>query len=267
MKMSDQSYKVPTVSEMAAKNETPEILFWVGCAGSFDDRYKKVTIAFTKILNAVGIKFAVLGPEETCTGDPARRAGNEFLFQMQAMNNITVMNGYNIKKIVTACPHCFNTIKNEYPELGSNYEVNHHSMMLQQLINEGRIKMKEGGEFKGKKITYHDSCYLGRANGVYEAPRAVLEALDADLVEMKRCRTKGLCCGAGGAQMFKEPEQGKKDINIERTEEALSTGASTVAVACPFCLTMMSDGVKNKERETDVKVKDLAELIAESQGL
>ncbi|HEY5691221.1 MAG TPA: (Fe-S)-binding protein [Cyclobacteriaceae bacterium] len=265
--MSDLSYTVPTVAELAAKNESPEILFWVGCAGSFDDRYKKVTIAFTKILYAVGVKFAVLGREETCTGDPARRAGNEFLFQMQAMSNITVMNSYNIKKIVTACPHCFNTIKNEYPELGGNYEVIHHSMMLQQLINEGRIKMKEGGEFKGKKITYHDSCYLGRANGVYEAPRAVLEALDADLVEMKRCRTRGLCCGAGGAQMFKEPEKGNKDINIERTEEALSTGASTVAVACPFCLTMMSDGVKNKEREADVKVKDLAELIAESQGL
>lgn len=265
--MSDQNHRVPTMAELAAKNETPEILFWVGCAGSFDDRSKKVTIAFTKILNAVGVKFAVLGPEETCTGDPARRAGNEFLFQMQAMNNITVMNGYHIKKIVTACPHCFNTIKNEYPELGGNYEVIHHSMMLQQLINEGRIKMKEGGDFKGKKITYHDSCYLGRANGVYEAPRSVLEALDADLVEMKRCRTTGLCCGAGGAQMFKEPEKGNKDINIERTEEALGTGASTVAVACPFCLTMMTDGVKNKEREAEVKVKDLAELIAESQGL
>lgn len=265
--MSDLKYSVPTVAELAAKNETPEILFWVGCAGSFDDRYKKVTVAFAKILNAVGIKFAVLGPEETCTGDPARRAGNEFLFQMQAMNNITVMNGYNIKKIVTACPHCFNTIKNEYPELGGNYEVIHHSMMLQQLINDGRIKMKEGGEFKGKKITYHDSCYLGRANGVYEAPRAVLEALDAELVEMKRCRTTGLCCGAGGAQMFKEPEKGNKDINIERTEEALNTGATTVAVACPFCMTMMSDGVKNKEKENEVLVKDLAELIAESQGL
>ncbi len=259
--------KVPTVAEFAAKNETPEILFWVGCSGSFDDRYKKVTVAFVKILNAVGIKFAVLGPEETCTGDPARRAGNEFLFQMQAMNNISVMNGYNIKKVVTACPHCFNTIKNEYPELGGNYEVIHHSQLLQQLINQGRIKMKEGGVFKGKKITYHDSCYLGRANGVYEAPREVLKTLDAELVEMKRCRTTGLCCGAGGAQMFKEPEKGNKDINIERTEEALNTGATTVAVGCPFCLTMISDGVKNKEKENEVVVKDLAELIAESQGL
>lgn len=265
--MSEENYAVPTVAEMAANNESPEILFWVGCAGSFDDRYKKVTKAFVKILSTVGIKFAVLGPEETCTGDPARRAGNEFLFQMQAMSNITVLNGYNIKKIVTACPHCFNTIKNEYPELGGNYEVIHHSTYLQQLINEGRVKMKEGGSFKGRKITYHDSCYLGRANGVYEAPRKVLESLDADLVEMKRCRSTGLCCGAGGAQMFKEPEKGNKDINVERTEEALKTGATTVAVACPFCMTMMSDGVKNKEKENEVQVKDLAELIAESQGL
>jgi len=265
--MSEENYAVPTVAEMAANNESPEILFWVGCAGSFDDRYKKVTKAFVKILSTVGIKFAVLGPEETCTGDPARRAGNEFLFQMQAMSNITVLNGYNIKKIVTACPHCFNTIKNEYPELGGNYEVIHHSTYLQQLINEGRVKMKEGGSFKGRKITYHDSCYLGRANGVYEAPRKVLESLDADLVEMKRCRSTGLCCGAGGAQMFKEPEKGNKDINVERTEEALKTGATTVAVASPFCMTMMSDGVKNKEKENEVQVKDLAELIAESQGL
>ena len=258
---------VPTLAEMTAAGESPEILFWVGCAGSYDDRYKRVTKAFVKILNACGIKFAVLGTEETCTGDPARRAGNEFLFQMQAMNNIQVLNGYGIKKIVTACPHCFNTIKNEYRELGGDYDVIHHSAFLQQLINDGRIKLEGGGSFKGKKITYHDSCYLGRANNIYEAPRAVLEALDADLVEMKRCRTTGLCCGAGGGQMFKEPEPGKKDINIERTEEALATGAQTIAVACPFCMTMMSDGVKGKEREADVKVKDLAELIAEAQGL
>ena len=258
---------VPTVADLAAKGESPEILFWVGCAGSYDDRYKRVTKAFVKILNAVNIKFAVLGTEESCTGDPARRAGNEFLFQMQAMSNIQVLNGYGIKKIVTACPHCFNTIKNEYAELGGNYEVIHHSAFLQQLINEGRIKLEGGGSFKGKKITYHDSCFLGRANNIYEAPRAVLESLDADLVEMKRCRTTGLCCGAGGAQMFKDAEKGKKEINIERTEEALATGASTIAVACPFCMTMMSDGVKNKERESDVKVKDLAELIAEAKGL
>ena len=258
---------VPTLAELKAKNESPEILFWVGCAGSFDDRYKKVTRSLVKILQAAGIRFAVLGPEETCTGDPARRAGNEFLFQMQAMTNITLLNGYGIKKIVTACPHCFNTLKNEYPDLGGNYEVLHHATFLQQLIDEGRIKMQGGGHFQGKKITYHDSCYLGRANGVYEAPREVLMALDADLVEMKRCRTTGLCCGAGGAQMFKEPEKGTGDINIERTGEALATGATTIAVACPFCMTMMSDGVKNKNREADVKVKDIAELIAEAQGL
>ncbi len=258
---------VPTMAELAAKGESPEILFWVGCSGSFDDRAKRVTKAFVKILNAVGIKFAVLGTEESCTGDPARRAGNEFLFQMQAMSNIQVLNGYNIKRIVTACPHCFNTIKNEYPELGGSYEVIHHSTFLQQLINAGKIKLSEGGSFKGKRITYHDSCYLGRANNIYEAPREVLQALDADLVEMKRCRTTGLCCGAGGAQMFKEPEKGNKDINIERAEEALLTGASTIAVACPFCMTMITDGVKNKEKEADVKVKDLAELIAEAQGL
>ena len=257
---------IPTMAEMAAKNETPEILFWVGCAGSFDDRYKRVTRAFATILNSLEIRFAVLGTEETCTGDPARRAGNEFLFQMQAMNNIQVMNGYGIKKVVTACPHCFNTIKNEYPELGGVYEVLHHSQFLQQLLNDGKLKV-EGGSFKGKKITYHDSCFLGRANNVYEAPRAVLQALDADLVEMKRCRTTGLCCGAGGAQMFKEPEKGNKDINVERTEEALATGAQTIAVACPFCMTMMNDGVKNKEREQDVVVRDLAELIAQAKGL
>ena len=258
---------VPTVVELTAKGEAPEVLFWVGCAGSFDERAKRVTRAFVKILNAVGTKFAVLGTEETCTGDPARRAGNEFLFQMQAMNNITVLNGYNIKKIVTTCPHCFNTLKNEYPELGGNYEVIHHTTFINQLIAEGKIKMKEGGSFKGKKITYHDSCYLGRANNIYESPREVLEALDADLVEMKRCRTTGLCCGAGGAQMFKEPEKGRKDINVERAEEALATGATTIAVACPFCMTMMSDGVKNKDKEAQVNVKDVAELVAESQGL
>ena len=255
------------MAELAAKGESPEILFWVGCAGSFDDRYRNVTQAFAKILSKVGINYAVLGPEETCTGDPARRAGNEFLFQMQAMANIQVLDGYEVKKIVTACPHCFNTLKNEYPALGGNYEVIHHSTFLQQLIDEGRIKLKGGGEFKGRKITYHDSCYLGRANNIYEAPRKVLEALDAELVEMKRCRTKGFCCGAGGAQMFKDAEKGNKEVNIERTEEALQTGASTIAVACPFCMTMMSDGVKNKEKEGQVQVKDLAGLIAESEGL
>jgi Fe-S oxidoreductase len=255
------------MAEMLSQGESPEVLFWVGCAGSFDERYKAVTVAFTKILNKVGVKFAVLGPEESCTGDPARRAGNEFLFQMMAINNIQVLNGYEVKKIVTACPHCFNTIKNEYPQLGGNYDVIHHSQFLQQLINEGKIVLKGGGGFKGKKITFHDSCYLGRANDVYEAPREVIKALDVELVEMKRCKTKGLCCGAGGAQMFKEPEHGKKDINIERTEEALATGASAIAVGCPFCLTMMTDGVKNKEKESEVQVLDLAELLAKDMGI
>ncbi len=263
----EKALKIPTMEEMAAAGKEPEILFWVGCAGSFDDRYKKVTIAFIKILNEVGVDFAVLGPEESCTGDPARRAGNEFLFQMQAVTNIETLNAYNIKKIVTACPHCFNTIKNEYPAFGGNYEVIHHSTFLQQLINEGKIKLKDGKEFKGKKITYHDSCFLGRANGIYEAPRKVLEELDADLVEMKRCKKNGLCCGAGGAQMFKDAEPGRKEVNIERTEEALQTGAGVVAAACPFCLTMMTDGIKNKEKENEVKVLDLAELVAISKGL
>ena len=265
--MEDLNIKVPTMAEMVQSGQTPEVLFWIGCAGSFDDRYKSVTKAMVKIMNKVGISFAVLGTEETCTGDPARRAGNEFLFQMQAMANIQVLNGYEVKKIVTACPHCFNTMKNEYPELGGNYEVIHHSTFIQQLINDGKITLQGGGKFKGKKITFHDSCFLGRANNIYEAPRNVLEALDADLVEMKRCKTKGLCCGAGGAQMFKDAERGNKEINIERTEEALATGANIIAAACPFCMTMMTDGVKSKEKEQEVKVKDIAELIAEAQGL
>ncbi len=255
------------MADLAAQGKQPEILFWVGCAGSYDDRYKRVTQAFVKILNAINIDFAVLGTEEACTGDPARRAGNEFLFQMQAAANIQVLNGYEIKKIVTACPHCFNTIKNEYPELGGTYEVIHHSTFLQQLINDGKLKLAGGGSFKGRKITYHDSCYLGRANNIYEAPREVLESLDADLVEMKRCRTRGFCCGAGGAQMYKDAEPGREEVNINRTKEALATGANTIAVACPFCMTMMSDGVKNQEKEGEVQVKDLAELIAEGRGL
>ena len=255
---------VPTMSEMMAAGETPEILFWVGCAGSFDQRAQKITKAFASILNKVGVKYAILGKEEMCTGDPVRRAGNEFMFQMMAYQNIQILNGYGIKKIVTACPHCFNTLKNEYPELGGSYEVIHHTTLLQQLIDEGKIKMKEGGEFKGKKITYHDSCYLGRANNIYEAPRKVLEILDAELVEMKRCKTKGLCCGAGGGQMFKDAEKGTKEVNIERIEDALETGATTIDVACPFCMVMMSDGVKNKEKEDSVKVYDLAELLLEA---
>ena len=259
--MEDQIKNIPTLADLTQQNKSADILFWVGCAGSFDERYKSVTVAFTRILQAAKVNFAILGEEETCTGDPARRAGNEFLFQMQAMANIQNLNAYGVKKIVTACPHCFNTLANEYPELGGTYEVVHHSQLLQELIDQGKIKMKEGGDFKGKKITYHDSCYLGRANNIYEAPRKVLEVLDAELVEMKRCRTKGVCCGAGGAQMFKEPEKGNKDINIERTEEALETKAETIASACPFCMTMLTDGVKNKDKENNVKVLDIAELI------
>ncbi|MFM8592536.1 MAG: (Fe-S)-binding protein [Sphingomonadales bacterium] len=253
---------VPTVAELIAQGKSPEILFWVGCAGSFDQRAQRVTKAFAQILDQVEINYAILGKEECCTGDPARRAGNEFLFQLMAYQNIQVLNGYGIKKIVTTCPHCFNTLKNEYPELGGNYEVIHHTTLLQQLINEGRIKLKGGGTFAGKKIVYHDSCYLGRANGIYEAPREILEWLDADLVEMKRCRSNGLCCGAGGAQMFKEEEKGDTRINTERSQEALATGAGIIAAACPFCNTMLSDGVKLAEKEEQVQVLDVAELIA-----
>ena len=255
---------VPRMAEMIAAGETPEVLFWVGCAGSFDQRAQKITKAFATILFKVGIKYAILGKEEMCTGDPARRAGNEFIFQMMAYQNIQVLDGYGVKKIVTACPHCFNILKNEYPELGGNYEVIHHATFLQQLINEGKIKMKEEGNFKGKKITYHDSCYLGRANNIYEAPRKVLEALDIDLVEMKRCKSNGLCCGAGGAQMFKEEEKGDIRINTERTKEALSTGASIIASNCPFCMTMLTDGIKVNEREENIKVMDIAELVEAS---
>src|SRR6266498_3891780 len=256
--------KVPTAAQLLANNETPEILFWVGCSGSFDQRAQKITKAFTKILEKTGIKYAILGKEEMCNGDPARRAGNEFLFQMMAYQNIQTLNNYGIKKIVTACPHCFNIFKNEYPVLGGNYEIIHHTVFLQQLINEGKIKLKEGGSFKGKKITYHDSCYLGRANDIYEAPRKILEELDAELVEMKRCRSKGMCCGAGGAQMFKEEEKGNTRVNFDRTNEAISSGANIVASACPYCMTMLTDGVKNAERESEIRVMDVAELIAES---
>lgn len=255
------------MAEMLATGEKPEVLFWVGCAGSFDQRAQKITKAFAAILQHLQIKYAILGKEEMCTGDPARRAGNEFMFQMMAYQNIQVLNGYEVKKIVTACPHCFNTLKNEYPVLGGHYEVIHHATFLQQLIDEGKIKMKEGGVFKGKKITYHDSCYLGRANNIYEAPRKVLEAMDVSLVEMKRCRSNGLCCGAGGAQMFKEEENGSVRINIERTDEALETGATVIAAACPFCNTMMTDGVKNREKEQEVAVLDIAELVAQSLGM
>lgn len=252
------------MADYAAEGQSPEVLFWVGCAGSFDDRAKRITKSFCNILNKIGVEFAVLGQEESCTGDPAKRAGNEFLFQMMALTNIEVLNAYQVKKIVTACPHCFNTLANEYPSLGGNYEVLHHTQFLKQLMDEGRLKV-ENGSFRGKKITFHDPCYLGRANGEYEAPRQLLEKLDADLVEMKRCRKNGLCCGAGGAQMFKEPEKGDRDINIERTEEALATNPSIIATGCPFCNTMITDGVKHFNKNQEVEVKDIVELLDENQ--
>ena len=258
--------KVSTLAECMAEGRSPEILFWVGCAGSFDERAKKITKAFVKILHNAGVDFAVLGAEESCSGDPAKRAGNEFLFQMQAMTNIEVMNAYEVKKIVTTCPHCFNTLKNEYPELGGKYQVIHHTQLLRDLLDDGRMTIAEG-TFKGKRITYHDPCYLGRANNIYEAPRELIKKLDAELVEMKSCKSRGLCCGAGGAQMFKEPENGKKDINIERTEQALETQPDIIAAGCPFCNTMLSDGVKNKEKEDSLAVLDLAEMIATAKDL
>lgn len=254
------------MAEMLASNKTPEVLFWVGCAGSYDDRAKKITKAFVKLLQKAQVSFAVLGTEESCTGDPAKRAGNEFLFQMQAIANIEVLNAYEVKRIVTACPHCYNTIKNEYPELGGKYEVVHHTEFLQALLEEGRITIA-GGAFKGKRITFHDPCYLGRANDVYEAPRELLQKLEAEIVEMKHCKSNGLCCGAGGAQMFKDAEKGDKEIFVARTEEALETKADIVATGCPFCNTMITDGVKNKEKEGSVQVLDIAELLANANDL
>ena len=257
---------VPTAEELAKQGKTPEILFWVGCAGSFDQRAQKVTIAFVKILNELNINFAILGKEESCTGDPARRAGNEFVFQMQAQQNIQILDSYKVKKLVTTCPHCFNILKNEYPALGGTYEVMHHTQLLQELIHNGQLKV-QGGAFNGQTVTYHDSCYLGRANEVYEAPRALLKELDVNLVEMQRAKSKGLCCGAGGAQMFKEDEPGDKRINTERTEEALSTGAQVVAANCPFCITMLQDGLKEKEQQNKVMVLDLSEMIVQANNL
>ena len=261
-----EALKVPTMAEYLSEGKKPEVLFWVGCSGSFDDRAKKITRAFVKLLHEAKVDFAVLGTEESCTGDPAKRAGNEFLFQMQAATNIEVLNGYEIKKVVTACPHCFNTIKNEYPALGGNYEVMHHTQFLRSLLEEGRLKV-EGGKFKGKRITFHDPCYLGRANNEYEAPRDLLRKLEVELVEMRKCKRNGLCCGAGGGQMFKEPEPGNKDVNIERTEQAMEVQPEIIAAGCPFCNTMMTDGVKNKHKEDEIAVMDVAELIANAKDL
>jgi len=264
--MSDRKRVVPIMSELASEGKEPDILFWVGCAGSFDDRAKKVTVALTKILNELNINFAILGNEEKCSGDPARRAGNEFLFQMTAQQNIMTLNMYNVKNIVTACPHCYNILKNEYPVLGlKNVKVLHHSQYLQQLIDEGKLKV-DGSEFKGKTITYHDSCFLGRANNVYEAPREVLESLDVELTEMKRSKSNGLCCGAGGAQMFKEDEKGEKRINQERADEIIETSADIVTANCPFCITMLQDGLKseNDKRANPIMVLDLSEMIVQA---
>jgi len=257
---------VPTLASLEAEGKKAAVVFWVGCAGSFDDRAKKITKAFVKILNHTQTSFAVLGTEESCSGDPAKRAGNEFLFQMQALQNITTLDRYGVTKIVTTCPHCFNTLKNEYPELGGHYKVMHHTQFLKSLIKEGSLKV-EGGMYKGKRITFHDPCYLGRANKIFEAPRSLIKKLDAELVEMKSCKTKGLCCGAGGAQMFKDAEPGNKEVNIERTEQALDTQPNIIAAACPFCNTMMTDGIKNKKKEDTVKIMDVAELIANANNL
>jgi Fe-S oxidoreductase len=253
---------IKTMAEFAAAGEQPEFLFWVGCAGSFDDRHKKVTRAFAEILQKVGISFAVLGTEESCTGDPARRAGNEFLFQMQAMANIEVLNLYAVKKIVTACPHCFNTLKNEYPTLGGNYEVIHHSQLLAELISAGKIKASDDTALE--QVAYHDSCYLGRANGVYEAPREIISGLKKEVIELKSCRTKGLCCGAGGAQVFKEPEAGGEDVQVKRVQEMVDSGVTKVALACPFCMVMVQDGLNKVGKEKHIQVVDLAELVQQS---
>ncbi len=263
--MSDK-LKVHTMSDYFAEGKIPEVLFWIGCAGSFDDRAKKITKAFVKILNSIDVDFAVLGQEESCSGDPAKRAGNEFLFQMQAISNIEVLNSYDVKTIVTTCPHCFNTIKNEYPSLGGNYKVYHHTQFLKKLLNDGRLKIK-GGSYKGKRITYHDPCYLGRANNEYEAPRELIAKLEAELIEMKRCKSNGLCCGAGGAQMFKDAEKGNKEVNIERTEDVKETNTEVVATGCPFCNTMLTDGAKAIEEERKISVMDISELIAKAQDL
>jgi len=266
MHSSLQKINVPTMAQYAAQGKRPEILFWVGCAGSFDDRAKKITKALVRLLDQADIDFAVLGTEESCTGDPAKRAGNEYVFQMQAMTNIKTLNGYGITKIVTACPHGFNTLKNEYPELGGHFEVVHHTQLLRSLMEEGRLKV-DNGKFKGKRITYHDPCYLGRGNGEYEAPRNLLQKLEVELVEMKRSKSRGFCCGAGGAQFFKEPEPGDKDINVERVEEAIGIRPEIIASGCPFCTNMLTDGIKAKNKEDDVKVMDIAEMIANAEDL
>jgi Fe-S oxidoreductase len=251
--------EVKTMQQLASEGRKPDYLFWVGCSGSYDPRAQKISVALVKVLNAAGVDFAILGDEEVCTGDPARRAGNEFLFQMLAHQNIGTLDQYGITRIVASCPHCFNTLKNEYPALGGHYEVIHHTQLIQQLIADGKIKLKDDAE--QTVVTYHDSCYMGRVNGVYEVPREVLGQLKVELKEMSRSRSNGLCCGAGGAQMFKEDEPGDKRINVERVEEAMQTGAKTIVANCPFCMTMLSDGVKNADKQDEVMVYDLSEMV------
>ena len=259
--MNMNKLSVKTMAEYFAEGKSPDILYWVGSAGSFDDRAKKITKAFVKILNKAQISFGVLGTEETSTGDAAKRAGNEFLFQMQAMMNIEVLNSYNVKHIITTCPHAYNTFKNEYPSLGGKYKVQHHSEYIFELLKSNKIKVNKNLE--GQKVTYHDPCYLGRANDVYDPPRELIRSLGVDFVEMKRNKRRSFCCGAGGAQMFKEAEKGTNEINIVRTQEAIETNAKIIATGCPFCNTMMTDGVKNLA-EGKLETKDLAELIADS---
>jgi len=261
--MSEQ-LKVPTMAQCMAEGREPEILFWVGAAGSYDDRAKKITRAFVKILNKANVDFAVLGTEESSTGDLAKRAGNEFLFQMQAISNIEILNAYQVKRIVTTDPHSFNTLKNEYPELGGHFQVQHHTEFINELLKSGKLTLGKTSHLSGNRITFHDPCYLGRGNDIYEAPRQLLKTLGVELVEMKRNRNSALCCGAGGAQMFKEPEKGDKDINVLRTEDALEIRPNIIATGCPYCNTMLTDGVKAKEKEESIQVLDIAELIANS---
>ncbi len=253
--------KVPVMADVFAAGHRPEFLFWVGCAGAFDYRYMKVVKAFATILNHLGIDYAVLGTEETCTGDPARRAGNEMLFQMQALQLIQVFSMYEVKKIITTCPHCFNVLKHEYPDLGGHYEVIHYTEFLSTILREGKLKV-DREKLAAKSATYHDPCYLGRINDIYEPPRYILKELGLSLTEMPRNRSFALCCGAGGAQMFKDAEKGDKEVFIERTEEALKAHAGIIGTACPFCMTMLTDGLKYKNKEEEVQNLDIAELVA-----